>query len=147
VTNRLRPLPGVPVLPMPPMGRGQSMRFMMLGEVQISAHAVSMSDLAKILRPDAGRIVVDKTGLTDLFDVDLLFAPGMTPSTAIPAAEPQSIPPLPAPSLPGAPLSGAPLPGLPLRNVLEDQLGLKLESARMPIEVLIIERVERPSEN
>jgi uncharacterized protein (TIGR03435 family) len=152
VTNRLPPPPGLPVLPMPPMGRGQNMRVMILGEVQISAHAISMTDLAKILRPDAGRIVVDKTGVSELFDMDLKFSrDAALPTAAIPAASPQSIPPLPAPTLPGAmPLGPPPVTqplAPPLRNVIEDQLGLKLESARMPIEVLIIERVERPSEN
>ena len=34
-----------------------------------------------------------------------------------------------------------------LEDALRDQLGLKLEAARMPIEVLVIQSVERPSEN
>ena len=108
----------------------------------MSGHALSIADLAKELRGHAGRIVVDKTGLNDVFDVDLKFLretalpfPGPVPAAPPP---PQSIPPLPGVSVPGPP---------PLRVALEDQLGLKLESVKMPIEVLIIESVERPSEN
>ena len=135
-------LPGLPAAP--PLGRGQTMRLMPpSGDVQMYGHAISLSDLAKDLRVFAERIVVDKTGLNGLFDVDLKFVRDVAPSTtAIPAPSPQSIPPVP-----GTPLPQSPLPGPPLRVAIEEQLGLKLESARMPIEVLIIESVERPSEN
>jgi uncharacterized protein (TIGR03435 family) len=130
--------PSPPGFPPPVLGRGQMLRLLTSAEVQMSGHAISMSDLAKDLRPYAGRIVVDKTGLNEVFDVDLTFAHDVAlPPARTPAAPPQSIPPLP----------DAPLPGPPLRIALEDQLGLKLESARMPIEVLIIESVEKPSEN
>ena len=116
-----------PVRPTPQLGRGEKLIFSGQGEFQLSSHAISMSDLAKDLRQDAGRLVVDKTGLNGVFDVDLKFARD-------PAASNVAIP-------------VAPLPGVPLSIALEDQLGLKLEPARMPIEVLVIESVERPSEN
>jgi Protein of unknown function (DUF3738) len=74
-----------------------------------------------------------------VFDVDLNFARDTALSTA-------AIPGAPVPSTPPA-LSIPPLPGPPLGIALEDQLGLKLESARMPIEVLVIKSVEMPSEN
>ena len=47
----------------------------------MTGHAISMSDLAKDLRPHAGRIVVDKTGLNELFDVDLKFTSEDSSST------------------------------------------------------------------
>jgi uncharacterized protein (TIGR03435 family) len=100
---------------------------------QIFGHAVSMPQLAKFLRQFAGRIVVDKTGLSDVFDVDVKFTPTTGfPPAAIPPASPLSVPPLPVSTLPDA---------------LKDQLGLKLESVELPVEVLVIERVERPSAN
>jgi len=140
-------MPGIRALPMPPLGRGKMMGLTMPTEAQMAGHAISMQDLAKALRPHAGRIVVDKTGMNELFDIDLKFSRDTLPSTAVvPAAPPTPVPPLPAPPIPGAPPATQPL-APPLRNVLEDQLGLKLESVRMPIEILIIERVERPSEN
>ena len=151
--DETRPLPAsFPVFSTPLLRRGQLMRVVSQArresgpdglsstEVQMAGHAISMATLAKNLRQHAGRIIVDKTGLTDVFDIDLKFAhdglpvpppPGFAP----PAPGPQSalpVPPLPVPSLGAA---------------LETQLGLKLESARMPIEVLVIKSVERPSEN
>jgi uncharacterized protein (TIGR03435 family) len=138
--------PSFPGLPTPQLGRGQLLGTMgASGEVNVWGHALSMSDLARELRSHAGRIIVDKTGLNEVFDVDLKFTrdaalplplfPGPIPAAPPP---PQSIPPVPGAALPGPP---------PLRIALEDQLGLKLESARMRIEVLIIESVERPAEN
>jgi uncharacterized protein (TIGR03435 family) len=131
--------PSLPGIPTPQLGRGQTLQFMQpSGDVQMSGHAISMSALSRNLRRYAGRIVVDKTGLNGVFDVDLKFASDLAPSTAaIPPTPPQAIPPLP----------GAPPSEPSLRIALEEQLGLKLESARMPIEVLVIESVERPTEN
>ena len=138
-----RPVPSS--FPSPPgaaiqqLRRGQLMRVVQLsGEVQMVSHGISMATLAKNLRQNAGRIIVDKSGLNDAFDVDLKFAQEVAP-VPLPgfatAPTPQSVPPVPL----------VPVPSL--RTALEDQLGLKLESARMPIEVLVIESVERPSEN
>jgi uncharacterized protein (TIGR03435 family) len=39
------------------------------------------------------------------------------------------------------------LPTPSLKSELQEKLGLKLEATRMPIEILVIENVERPSEN
>jgi uncharacterized protein (TIGR03435 family) len=150
--------PSFPGMAAPPLRRGQMLRLITIsGEAQMTGHALSMSELARELRADAGRIVVDKTGLNEVFDVDLKFTRDTAPTLpslpgAIPAAPPppQSTPPLPGQPLPPPipPVPGPQLPGPPsLRSALEDQLGLKLEAVKMPIEVLIIERVERPSEN
>ena len=143
--DETRPVPSSFPLPpgatLPQLRRGQLRRVVQLsGEVQMVSHGISMATLAKNLRQNAGRIIVDKTGLNDVFDIDLKFAqevalalplPGLAPA----APTPQSVPPVPL------------VPVSSLRTALEDQLGLKLESARMPIEVLVIESVERPSEN
>jgi uncharacterized protein (TIGR03435 family) len=158
--EEIRPVPdsfpSFPGMPTPPLRRGQLLHLITLsGEVQMSGHALSMSDLTRELRADAGRIIVDKTGLNEVFDVDLKFtrdtAPAMPLPGPIPAAPPQPTPTLPGqppiPPVPGARLPGARLPGAPLRIALEDQLGLKLESVKMPIEILIIESVQKPPEN
>ena len=107
---------------------------------QFSGHAISMSDLTTYLRPLAGRIIVDKTGVNDVFDADLKFVPEVTPR----------VPNLPMPQIPNPPAPIPPVPTLAppsLKIELQEKLGLKLESTRMPIEVLIIQSVERPSEN
>jgi uncharacterized protein (TIGR03435 family) len=110
-------------------------------EAGMFCHAVSAAVLAKKLRHYAGRVVVDRTGLTDLFDCDLQFAwdgtRWLTPPGVPAAAQPAS------PGIPPPPSAGLPSLG----TVLEEQLGFKLEATRMPIEVLVIESVNRPSEN
>jgi uncharacterized protein (TIGR03435 family) len=68
--------------------------------------------------PVIGRPVVNQTGLSGRFDVELSFTPDQT---AGPASDAISV-----------------------FTALQEQLGVKLESARGPIEVLVIERVERP---
>jgi uncharacterized protein (TIGR03435 family) len=127
-------------MPLPPAGRGQLLSV----PGALFGHAVSVPDLARELRRFVGRIVVDKTGRSDVFDVDLKFARNTAPpTTATPPVSPQSIPPVP-----GTPPQPTPaLQGPSLQDALEEQLGLKLEAARMPLEVLVIESVERPSAN
>jgi uncharacterized protein (TIGR03435 family) len=81
------------------------------------------------------RPVIDKTGLTGTFDVHLRWARDPEPTTI--AGPPGNS--VPAPSAePGAPS---------IFDALEEQLGLKLESGRGPVEYLIVDHVERPSGN
>jgi uncharacterized protein (TIGR03435 family) len=77
-----------------------------------------------------GRPVINKTGLSGRFDFTLEWAPD-------PKGPPPSDPPAPPSDLPG-PTS---------LQALRDQLGLKMESAKGPVQVLLVDRVERPSEN
>ena len=97
------------------------------GEVTYSASAVPVWELTKILQGQLARPVFDRTELKGLFDIRLQFA-----------AEPSGVQTAPQAATPAGPL---------LSTAIQDQLGLKLVSARAPVEVLIIERAERPSEN
>lgn len=63
------------------------------------------------------RTVIDKTGLTGRFDVHLEYAPQLDGD------------------------------GPSIFTAVQEQLGLKLESAKGPVETLVIDRVERPSAN
>jgi uncharacterized protein (TIGR03435 family) len=90
-------------------------------------HGLPPNSLITVLWSYSGRPVVDKTGLKGLYDYRLLFVP----STLI--ANPDTAGNNPA--------------GPPLFSAVEDQLGLKLESAKGPIEVLVIDSVQRPSAN
>jgi bla regulator protein BlaR1 len=76
-----------------------------------------------------GRAVIDKTGLTGRFDFTIEWAR----EPRMPAASD-----LPAPSAPDGPT--------PL-EALRDQLGLRLEPAKASLPILVIDRVERPTEN
>ena len=73
--------------------------------------------------PMVGRPVVNATNLTDSFDWELTWAPD--PSTGGDAA----------------------LDAVSIFTALQEQLGLKLEPTRGPVDVLVIDSVERPTEN
>jgi uncharacterized protein (TIGR03435 family) len=92
---------------------------------------VPMSELVRTLTLVLGRMVIDKTGYTQLFDVKLDFLPDAISS---------ALPPPP----PGASVD----PNQPsIVTALQERLGLKLESAKGPVDVLVIDHVERPTAN
>jgi uncharacterized protein (TIGR03435 family) len=94
------------------------------------AEGIPISQLLRFIQLDAGRVVVDKTGLTGTWDFEL-------------QSEQPNLPGLPSP--PGQP--SAPAEGFSLFTALQEQLGLKLESERGPVDVLVIDHVERPKED
>jgi bla regulator protein blaR1 len=87
---------------------------------------------------------VDKTGLTGYYDFSLQFAidPGMMRGG-----------PGPAMAGPGGPPGGGASPppddasGPTLMTALQEQLGLRLESGKGPVDVLVVDHVEQPSAN
>ena len=90
-----------------------------------------MATLASHLTDLLGRPVVDKAGFEQTFDFDLKFAPDES-----------------TPALPLRPPNAANASDLPnVFTALQDQLGLKVKSARDPVEVIVIDRIERPTEN
>ena len=85
--------------------------------------------LVQSLSPLVGRIVLDKTDLMGGFDFELSYSPeGLA-----------GLPPL---------LNGGPPPVDPnaptIFTALQEQLGLKLDSQRGPVDVVVIDRVEQP---
>ena len=78
---------------------------------------------------NVGRTVVDLTGLTGRYDFTLEFAPDQ-----------QSVP---EPDNAARPLSNGPS----IFTALQEQLGLKLESRKHPIEMFVIDSAEKPSGN
>jgi uncharacterized protein (TIGR03435 family) len=74
------------------------------------------------------RIVEDRTGLTGRFDGHLDWTPDQFPSD-----RPADLPPIDP-------------KGPSLFTAVQEQLGLKLESARGPVDVLVIDHVEHPAE-
>jgi uncharacterized protein (TIGR03435 family) len=101
------------------------------GRGQLKARNIPMPYLTRYLSRGLGRVVVDKTGLGGKYD----FALTWDPEEIRVSAPPVDVPP---PSDSNAPS---------IFTALEEQLGLKLESRRGPVDVLVIEHVERPSEN
>ena len=82
-----------------------------------------MTDFVRLLalRPQLNRTVIDRTGLTGGFDISLRFFE------------------------PGDPGAGNLLPAI--KPLLESQMGLTLREAEGPVEILVIENVERPTPN
>ena len=100
-----------------------------VGRGDLEAQAQTLSLFAMALGAlYVDRPVVDKTGLAGLYDIRLQF----TPDRGLTATPP------PTPAAPSGPS---------IFNALEEQLGLKLEAARGPLPVLVIDSIERPTEN
>jgi uncharacterized protein (TIGR03435 family) len=108
----------------------------MVGRGTVNAPGASVSTLAKLLYLVVDRPVIDKTGISGLFDFHLEFAL----DERTPYIDPRSDPSLP----PAAPADGA---GPSVFAVLQKQYGLRLEPAKGPRDFLVIDHVERPSEN
>ena len=97
-----------------------------------------MSDLARILSGQLGRTVVDKTGLTGNYDYKLAWTPDDVP------------PAMTKPGSSDASEGGAAAPDTSapsLFTALQEQLGLKLEATKGPVDVVVIDRLQQPSAN
>lgn len=93
--------------------------------------------LVATLSAELGRPVVDKTGLTGDYDYSVTFSPSVRSPQSQSAA-------LPGPGAPTPSSSAAP----ELVVALEEQLGLKLQAKKGPIEVLVVDGGSRtPTEN
>ncbi|HEY7188269.1 MAG TPA: TIGR03435 family protein [Vicinamibacterales bacterium] len=122
--------PPAPPQPGEPMQCG-----MMVGIGNMNAGGIAMADLARSLAGFVNRTVVDKTGLNGRYDFQLTYTP-----------EGRGLPGLPA----GAPPVGVEAPaadpnGASLFTALQEQLGLKLDSQKGPVEVLVIDSIEQPT--
>jgi uncharacterized protein (TIGR03435 family) len=89
----------------------------------MAGDGAAISGLAGMLGGVLGQPVVDRTGLTGLYDIDFKAAP------------------------PAGRVGGAQSELPPISTALEDQLGLKLERARGQVDVLIVDRIQMPTDN
>jgi uncharacterized protein (TIGR03435 family) len=96
----------------------------------ITAVGWSMDRLTSALGPFVDRVVSDRTRLTGLYDFELTWTPERMPQVP-PDAPPVNIDPN----------------GPSIFTALQEQLGLKLESTKGPVEVVVIDHVEHPTEN
>jgi uncharacterized protein (TIGR03435 family) len=121
------------------------------GMKQMNFFGASMTTLAPFLSYLAGRPVQDKTGLADKYDFSIqmsfnLLGPAMENASAK-AGFPVDV--LPAPPPPPGVEGGAPPPDpeTSIFTAVHEQLGLRLEPAKGPVERLVIDHVEHPTEN
>jgi uncharacterized protein (TIGR03435 family) len=106
-----------------------------MGFGQLLAGGMPMSRFAtQLLAQLTGRVVLDRTGLTGSYDIDLKWTP--TPNQLPPGPPPPGVEPPPID--PNGPS---------LETALQEQLGLKLDTERGPVEVLVIEKLVPPAEN
>lgn len=149
--NALPPAPSDVPGP-PPMGKdgrpmvrpGGEMIMIMNGRLVLKGSKQSSARLADVLANQLGRPVVDKTGLTGEYDYSLEFS-----------REGLSFGPFGAPLPPPPPLDGAAPAAAAgdqeppsLLTAVQEQLGLKLESKKAPLDLLVIDRAEKtPVEN
>ena len=98
-----------------------------------------MASLARMLSQQLGRTVLDQTGLKGNYDFTLHWTPDqsqaampMGPDGGKPATDNAPPPESSGPSI---------------FTAIQEQLGLKLESTKGPVDVIVIDHIERPSEN
>jgi uncharacterized protein (TIGR03435 family) len=106
------------------------------GSVTVIGNAVRMNDLMRVFGLDSDRPVIDKTNLKELYDFKLQFSPERMATPPVSGA-------LPSPN--GEPAAADPVPLL--ATAIQQQLGLRLEPAKAPIDVLVVESAQKPSEN
>ena len=94
-----------------------------MGPGKLSAGGFSIENLVTMLSSTVERLVVDRTGLTGTFDVDLQWTQGDL-TGATPSDDRASI-----------------------FTAVQEQLGLKLESTKGPVDVVVIDHVEHPTED
>lgn len=107
-----------------PVPGGQRPACMITGSRRgfITGGTRTIAELTATLQAFVARPVVDETGLAGTLDVDLIWTPD------------ESL----------APTAARPDVGVSLFAALQEQLGLKLEPARLPFPVLVVQRIERP---
>jgi uncharacterized protein (TIGR03435 family) len=100
---------------------------------ELTVQWMTMGALAQMLTQYVDRLVVDKTGLTAHYDFNLAWTPDEGAPTHPAGADANPMPAAPA--------------GPSIFTALQEQLGLKLEAQKGPVEVIVIDHVEPPSED
>jgi len=105
---------------------------MMGGRGKLEGKDAKPADLARLLSTILGRTVLDKTELSGEYDFNLQWTPDIGDGLAFKGAPPESPRAADGPSI---------------FTAIQEQLGLKLESQKGPVEMLVVDRAEKPAEN
>lgn len=104
------------------------------GNGKVTGKGVTMDQLAQTLTSalsrELDRTVVDQTGIAGIYDLSLAWSPADRPAAMADASTENAVP-----------------AGASIFTALQEQLGLKLVSAKAPVKTLVIDHVEQPSEN
>jgi len=116
------------------VGRAGTMR---MGPGQLTGQGVPIATLVNLLAQQLHQTVIDKTGLTGKYDLELTWTPDQGSDPMFKGTD-------------GAPQKADPAPdssGPSIFTALQEQLGLKLQSTKGPVETLVVDHIEMPSEN
>jgi uncharacterized protein (TIGR03435 family) len=132
---------GFPQLPKG-VGRGGIAMIMMPGRMRLAASGQTMTRLCETLEQQLDRAVVDLTGLTGKYDFTLTFEPEQSRMMA-------GLPAGPGRDVGGDSGHQNEVEAAPnLFTAVQEQLGLKLEPRKSPVELLVIDHIEKtPVEN
>jgi uncharacterized protein (TIGR03435 family) len=135
------PQRGAPLPPPMQPGGGMPRFSLRMGRGSMEAVAMAIPNIVQAFSSQLGRTIVDKTGLKGLYDLKLQWTPD-GPALGGPVGPG-------GPPGPGGPEAAPPIDpnGPSIFTAVQEQLGLKLESAKGPVEVLVIDSVQKPTEN
>jgi|SRR6185437_13603192 len=108
---------------------GERSNLRVNGPGKIKGTAQELNRLTTLLSEQLGRPVIDETGLIGQYNFTLEWSPD--PNVSTPSGDAGTLPAI----------------GASLETALKQQMGLRLESKKGPVQVYIIEKVERPTEN
>jgi uncharacterized protein (TIGR03435 family) len=118
-------------------GNGAGIMRMMPGE--FIGQGIAIAGLVRQLSMVIGATVVDKTGLTGKYDIDLKWEPDEGAGAMMRGPVGGGPPPADAPAAEGT--------GPSVFTAVQEQLGLKLEPQKTPVDVIVIDHIEQPTEN
>jgi uncharacterized protein (TIGR03435 family) len=105
--------------------------------ITMKTQRTSLEEVCKLLSLVLDRPVIDKTGITGRYDFDLAFGVDQTTPRYLPGGDQADLPAIPSDEPPAPSIF----------TVVQEQLGLKLVATKGPREYIVIDHVERPSEN
>jgi uncharacterized protein (TIGR03435 family) len=109
------------------------------GESEIRDEGATMAAVAQQLSQQLSRTVLDQTGLKGMYDFTLRFSHDQSPPAMFKGSGDSS------PGTGNAPPPESSVPSI--FTAIQEQLGLKLEPTKGPVEILVIGHIEKPSEN
>jgi uncharacterized protein (TIGR03435 family) len=108
------------------------------GVSTVTAKYVPIEQLASQLTDMVRRTVLDRTDLTGRYDLTLKYVPDYVALRSPTASASEGL---------STPSASEPIGGVSIFTALQDQLGLKLESGKGPVDIIVIDHIEKPSGN
>jgi bla regulator protein blaR1 len=121
--------------PLPPLTSGQHICRNLVSPRSVDFEGGTLSMFADLLNLILDRPVIDKTGITNYFEIHLVFSPDDSALSRPSTANPGSPAAVAVPDAPG------------IFQAIQEQLGLRLVPAKGPVDVLVIDHIEKPTEN